>query len=376
MSQQYSQGAILIIALWFIAIITVMVATLATETRLSAQVVFHHQQALQQWIDTLDALHKAEMELIVARLPPDPDSEEMRLPVSERKNTYYRFDGRELTLAYPAAKGITIRIFDHAGKINLQRLSRTQFRDILEKYIGEGEPAKLDELQDAWEDWIDRDDAKRMNGAEKDYYEKLTPPYEPRNGRIETVKELSLIKGMDEVFKELDMETAFTIYGDITGINPNLASHEALSQIPGLDEESIKEILTRRRTKEFKDNSDFNEFMQPEQLAQFLPWINFSTSNYYTIAIQLNTDEEEQPIQENETTKADEIDENKDKKDEEDIPTTTRKKQPQYAYMVTLQVMGTNQIPKILLVNPYGILPDNSYETEAIRIEQEKDTSH
>lgn len=369
MSQQHSRGAILIIVLWFIAIITVMVATLATETRLSAQVVFHHQRALQQWIDTLDALHKAEMELIVARLPPDPDSEEMRLPVSERKNTYYRFDGRELTLAYPAAKGITIRIFDHAGKINLQRLSRTQFRDILEKYIGEDEPAKLDELQDAWEDWIDRDDAKRMNGAEKDYYEKLTPPYEPRNGRIETVKELSLIKGMDKVFKDLDMETAFTIYGDITGINPNLAGHEALSQIPGLDEESIKQILTRRRAKEFKDNSDFNEFMQPEQLAQFLPWINFSTSNYYTIAIQLDT-EEEKPIQEQE----DEVDGNKDEKDkdEEDVPITTQKKQPQYAYMITLQVMGTNQIPKILLVNPYGILPDNSYEMAAIQLEKEQ----
>jgi len=353
--KKQTQGAILIIVLWFIAIITIMVATLAGETRLSAKTVFHHQQALQQWIDTLTTLHKAEMELILSRLPPDPDSEEMKLMPGERKNPLYQFDGRELTLAYAVPEGVIVRIFDHAGKINLQRLSRQQFRDILIKHLGEGEPAKLDEIQEAWEDWIDRDDAKRLNGAEKDYYEKLTPPYEPRNGRIETTRELLLIKGMDEVFKDFDIDTAFTVYGDITGINPNLATPEALSQLPGLNAESIQEILTRRRAKEFKSNSDFNEFMQPEQLAEFIPWINFSTSNYYTIAIQLKSPDEQVATEKNEVNT---------------IGDNSSKKQ-QYAYMETLQLMGTHQIPKILMINPYGILPDNSHEALGIELEKE-----
>lgn len=350
-----SHGAILIIVLWFIAIITVMVATLANETRLSAKTVFHHQQALQQWIDTLATLHKAEMELILSRFPPDPDSDEMKLLPSERKNSFYRFDGRELNLTYPTTKDVTVRIFDHAGKINLQRLSRRQFRDILIKHLGENEPAKLDEIQDTWEDWIDRDDAKRLSGAEKDYYEKQTPPYEPRNGRIETVRELLLIKGMDEAFKDFDLDTAFTVYGDVTGINPNIATYEALSQLPGLDEESIQQILIRRRTEEFKSNADFNEFMQPEQLAEFLPWVNFSTSNYYTIAIQSKAPDES-------TDSEDEI-----ATENTEVPLPNKQeKQPQYAYMVTLQIMGTNELPKILYVNPYGILPDNHHEEIAL----------
>jgi len=48
-------------------------------------------------------------------------------------------------------------------------------------------------LEDAWHDWIDGDELKRINGAEKDYYETLSPPYEPRNSRLETVEELLLI---------------------------------------------------------------------------------------------------------------------------------------------------------------------------------------
>jgi general secretion pathway protein K len=45
-------------------------------------------------------------------------------------------------------------------------------------------------------DWIDADDQTHVEGAESDYYHNLTPPYEAKNGPIDDISELLLIKGI------------------------------------------------------------------------------------------------------------------------------------------------------------------------------------
>lgn len=365
LSQQ--SGAILIIVLWFMVIVTAMVAALASETRLSAQIVYYNKLALQNWNDTLQALQSAEMELLVNMMP-DPPGQEQDVPLSERKNKRYRFDGRVLDLAYPIPDTVTVRIYDEASKINVQRLPKQYMRQLLEKRIGD-DPDKLTALLDAWEDWIDSDDLKRTNGAEKDYYETLSPPYEPRNSQIETVEELLLIKGFAEVFQGIEMESAFTIYGYNPGVNPNLATREALMLLPGLNDDLVNTILTKRREKEFKTFSDFNEFMEPEQLTQLQRqrWIHFAPSNIYTIAIQTKDSESTAQPDNPESTKAEDKPETKaDNTDNQaDNPTdlSSSKPEQQRAYLVTVQPRGFNQLPKVLMVNPYGVLPDTRYET-------------
>ncbi len=51
-------------------------------------------------------------------------------------------------------------------------------------------------IADAIMDWIDEDDEPREYGAEFDYYQTLQPPYTPKNGPLETVEELLLVRGM------------------------------------------------------------------------------------------------------------------------------------------------------------------------------------
>ena len=51
-------------------------------------------------------------------------------------------------------------------------------------------------IADAIMDWIDEDDEPREFGAEFDYYQTLQPPYAPKNGPLETVEELLLVRGM------------------------------------------------------------------------------------------------------------------------------------------------------------------------------------
>jgi type II secretory pathway component PulK len=51
-------------------------------------------------------------------------------------------------------------------------------------------------IADAIMDWIDEDDEPREYGAELEYYQTLQPPYAPKNGPLETVEELLLVRGI------------------------------------------------------------------------------------------------------------------------------------------------------------------------------------
>jgi DNA uptake protein ComE-like DNA-binding protein len=57
-------------------------------------------------------------------------------------------------------------------------------------------PGMTVEIADAILDWLDEDSQPREYGAEAEYYNSLSPAYSPRNGQIETVEELLLVRGV------------------------------------------------------------------------------------------------------------------------------------------------------------------------------------
>lgn len=59
-----------------------------------------------------------------------------------------------------------------------------------------GLPGMTEEIADAILDYLDEDDEPREFGAEVDYYSGLDPPYRPKNGPLETVEELLLVRGV------------------------------------------------------------------------------------------------------------------------------------------------------------------------------------
>ncbi|MCH7729342.1 MAG: general secretion pathway protein GspK, partial [Planctomycetes bacterium] len=88
---------------------------------------------------------------------------------------------------------------DESSRINLNALL------IVDKQMENGGrqllmalPGMTEEIADAIMDWLDEDDEPREFGAELEYYSSLTPPYAPKNGPLETVEELLLIRGIRE----------------------------------------------------------------------------------------------------------------------------------------------------------------------------------
>jgi type II secretory pathway component PulK len=85
---------------------------------------------------------------------------------------------------------------DESGKINLNALMKIDSsgqvaHDMLMKL-----PNMTEDIANAILDWMDPDSDTRTNGAEDDYYSTLSPPYHCKNGPLDTLEELLLVKGV------------------------------------------------------------------------------------------------------------------------------------------------------------------------------------
>ncbi len=57
-------------------------------------------------------------------------------------------------------------------------------------------PGMTEDVADAILDWMDEDDEPREFGCEAEYYLTLDPPYQPKNGPLESIEELLLVRGV------------------------------------------------------------------------------------------------------------------------------------------------------------------------------------
>ena len=123
-------------------------------------------------------------------------------------------------------------------------------------------------------DWMDPDENTHLQGAESDEYQNLTPPYRAKNGPIDDISELLMIKGITwEMYTGAGSENyqmsavqsrlnRFNIPGQMAAytvaltnlftavssgrLNVNTASAEALQLIPGVDALCAEQIVAGR----------------------------------------------------------------------------------------------------------------------------------
>jgi general secretion pathway protein K len=280
-SAHSQRGTVLIITLWTITLLTILVTVLAGQSRLSARAAQFHQEEVQNWANISAAVNQAEMELILDLMdtPLLTPAEQAENPVPPR---YRRYRGEPVQLSWPQHEDIVVRIWDHAGKINLAQISRGRLRALLEKKLGDdAAPGQVDDLMTAWSDWLDLNQLPGVNGAEAEYYGALDLPYTPRNGRLETVEELLQIRGFAELFADVDLDAAFTVYGEGEQLNLNLATVEAMRLLPGLDEELIEDIIAWRESNEFVGNGDIAQLVPADRMAELRTWMQSRGSTYF-----------------------------------------------------------------------------------------------
>lgn len=358
MTNRSSQrGSVIIIVLWTAVLLTILVTAMASKVRLSAKTALHNQDAASNWVRVMAAVNSAEMELMMERMPRPLGEQLEESEEGEIRNPDYRFNGQSLTLNYPAPENIVVRIYDHAGKINLNRISRRNMQLLIEKRLG-GEDADPEQVQDllaAWTDWTDLNDLEGLNGAEKDYYLGLEPGFTPRNNsELDTVEEILHIRGFAELFEGVNLDAAFTIYGTSRTINLNLASREAMRLLPGLDNELIETLIAFRELEDISDRVEIGEIVPFENMQELSPWLGTTTtSNVYSVFAYPKLQMDAGIGAESTGAESDEAG--------EEAPDPIRQ-----SYMEIIEVRSYDSLPRVYKVDPYGRLPD----TAPARIEE------
>jgi general secretion pathway protein K len=167
---------------------------------------------------------------------------------------------------YPVGDGaVTVRIYDQDGKLGINALvnGNTPTTLMVDRFYRLFIALDLENFADPAEltaaliDWLDSGDTPYqvvltdgadipVAGAETAYYQGLSQPYPIKNGRLETLEELTLIKGFTpEVLRRVLPHVGLH---DQTMVNINTASAEVLMSLDlEIDTGVAEELIQYRR---------------------------------------------------------------------------------------------------------------------------------
>jgi type II secretory pathway component PulK len=138
------------------------------------------------------------------------------------------------------------RIIGESGKLNLKFLlagENPANLELLRKYleIKGVDLNERDRMIDCLLDWVDPDNAVRLNGAEDE------PGYKPTNGPLRTLDELKRVKGWEEFTSQPNWDADFTLNSTDAKIDINSASRDVLLALPGFTDLMVDRFLQMRR---------------------------------------------------------------------------------------------------------------------------------
>ena len=170
---------------------------------------------------------------------------------------------------YPIGNGqVSIVIEDESSKLNINLLGKSaddynKWKEVWKRLLRSFEVDDAEEIVVAMKDWIDGDGIPEdLYGVEASYYERLDPPYTTKDGPLDSLGELLLIKGVTpEVYALLttgcDGGPCVTI-APTTKINVNTVSRPVCRALHDhLNEEDCQDLEELRPIEGVASNADF-----------------------------------------------------------------------------------------------------------------------
>ena len=244
-----SQGVILIITLWIMAILILFVFGLGFRMSLEARLTDYNATEIKNLYRA-----KAALNMLKAVIGEDGTeaydylgdnwsyNEELFKDIEVGKN------GGTFTVSYVRTEGPAEKVFygamDEESKININTIAAkadgdANARNVLMNLFLEADNAE--EIVDSILDWVDEDNNPRAEGAETSYYGTFSDfDYECKNAPLESIEELLLIKGMT-LAMYLTVKDKITVFGE-GKVNLNTAGSLVMESL-GLHESLIDEII-------------------------------------------------------------------------------------------------------------------------------------
>lgn len=232
MTLRYKEGGIALISVLLIfAILSWVMSFFIAQTR--------HQLQMMELIQ----------QRILAEIEADSKVEELiylHLTESYKDNDAYgqwNYYGKEVRFS----DELTFTFQDTQGKLNINNLNK----GVLAKLLNNLELSSLEAQSfiDCIDDWEDADSLKRLNGGERDHYVSNSNLTLPRNDKIQSLSELTLICNFP---KHIEKELYDNIILDgEAGFSPLFASPE-LILASQLDEQRQEAMLELRNQSKFE----------------------------------------------------------------------------------------------------------------------------
>lgn len=141
---------------------------------------------------------------------------------------------------------VHVALFNESGRIDLNAAGP----ELLDGLLATVEPdaALRARLVDAILDWRDRDNLRRLNGAELDDYLAAGLDYGPANAPFTSVEELQRVQAMTPALYR-QIRHSLTILNPSRGINPQFAPRQVLLSLPGVSEATVDQFIEDRRAR-------------------------------------------------------------------------------------------------------------------------------
>ncbi len=255
---QNERGVILIVVMWALMVLMVVAIELGRTARVEGMSTDVYQQEVKTYYLALAGLNRALYQLIRTsqqgrtrnlqdddRLGPRDrlsDDEPQECP-----DVWLLGDGQWRDEAYGEG-GYQVRVSDESGKININQADEIILRQTFTNL--DFEPDFGDALADAILDWRDPDPLERLNGVESEYYLAQDIAYPAKDGPLDTIDELLLIRDVTQDLFYNTLNEVFTVYGNARSgnmANTQTANALVLRAIQGVDAETAQETLRQRR---------------------------------------------------------------------------------------------------------------------------------
>lgn len=139
---------------------------------------------------------------------------------------------------------LTIVVEDERGKVPINGSGESVLRRLLSGAGMRGR--QLDTLAAAILDWIDEDNAVRLDGAEAAAYGAAGADVAPRNGKIRTIEELLQVRGMTADILTTISPSATLFFGEPGTFSEKTATPLAIMAMLGKSEDSA-EVQARQK---------------------------------------------------------------------------------------------------------------------------------
>ncbi len=203
------KGVAFFVVLWVIVLLSVIVGQFCYCMRAEVNITRSLKERVQAYYIAEAGFNRAVKELINPAPEPELQEDETVLPESEiiswRVNT-------DIPAVAFSLGSYTVSIGNESGKININTADTKTLKLLFAGFNLEEDEVNM--IIDSIQDWRDKDDFTRLNGAETDYYESLDPPYACKNDLFSSIQELMYVKGITPELFFGGLESMVTIYTD------------------------------------------------------------------------------------------------------------------------------------------------------------------